>query len=125
MAVKILGNAMPASMANAGTFAFPPAEKLANAGNGRVITRTTREATWSWKRLTNTEFDYLAQTVCGGQASAEGTSGTITTLNDPTAQRVETDFSYGVVEAPTYEKYSAGLYFNVSITIRNLIEPFV
>lgn len=121
MAIQLLGHAMPDSMATVGALEFPPAEKLAGAGNGRVITATTRTATWSWVRLTNAEYDYLAQTVCLGEPSAVGGVTDTTTLNDPTRQRLERNFHYGVIEAPTYEKYSAGLYFNVSVIIRNLI----
>lgn len=119
MAIKLHTFTMPTQMAAKGELSFPPAQQLGTDGEGRPIVAPLRTATWKWPHLYPSEADWLFQTVIGaGNNHRRCTAGV--RIYDPVNGRQETDFGYAIVDLPTYDKISAGIYYGVTLTIRNI-----
>lgn len=119
MAVHFDNVTMPTSMANKGALDFPPPEVIGYDGEGQPITAPARAAVWTWQQLATTEADWLLQTFLAGAAYRRCDDGL--RIYDPLNERAETNFSYAVVDRPTWDKVTNGVYYVVKLTIRDIL----
>jgi hypothetical protein len=119
MAIHFDNVTMPEEMTKKGALTFNPPEALGYDGEGRPILAPTRTATWAWAQLYPSEADWILQTLLGGARYRPCFNGI--RLYDPLEQRTEQDFSYAIVDAPTWERATNSVYYNVKLQIRDIL----
>lgn len=117
MAVKINNIAIPSTM-NARAldykFEFPV---IAKNGAGDAIQSTGAVIQWTWSYLTLSEYQWWKTTLLG-EAMSKAFSSNITLYND---EQAEQNFSYVIVNRPTYGKLEAGLFRDVTLIMEQAI----
>ena len=118
MTMSIGGNSMPASIDGYSEgYVFNPFPKTVTDGNGFPVSIGYPEITWTFERLTSTEYAWWATTICDGEAYQEFTVASLRDNLD-----VQKSFTHCVVFYPTFEKREYGAYFNVTVKITQIEE---
>lgn len=118
--VTIDGETVPTTMTNRGEFRFPRAETIRTTGQGVSVVAPVRSLEWKFSRLTSTELAFWTTTVLAGAASklCTGTNE----IKDPQAGGSTETFTSCVLEEPEVGYVRGGLYRDVVIRVRNIIE---
>ena len=96
-------------------YKFIRPEIVRRNGLGLAVTSGYASIEWSHDWLPKAEYLWWRTTLLSGAASKSFTSAS---LYDDT--QTLTSYSYCVVEAPTYDSISYGVYYNVMIRITNI-----
>lgn len=116
--MQIDGNTIPDPMASRGRYVPADPPILATNGRNEPVTGGYPSVTWSWDWIDGTDYDFWATTVLGGARSAVLTG---TTQLYDTARDLVTYASATVIK-PTFERIENGIYYNVTVEIKDLIE---
>jgi hypothetical protein len=100
---------MLASLANRGKYTFNR-QKVRRAGSGVGFASGNQSVTWAFPYMTQTEWDWLADWLAGAP------SVTLSFLLWDDGNTL-CYFETGELYRPTYDRYSAGLYREVTVTI--------
>jgi len=85
-------------------------------GNGVAVAAGPQMVTWAFSYMTPTEYAWWYTTVLGGALSIDLTEAEL--WDDLIAEQT---FVNGVLYRPTNEVYTAGAFWNVTITINQLL----
>ena len=118
MAFQIDGNTIPEPMATRGLYVPHDAPILATNGQGEPVVGGYPWITWGWDWLDADDYDWWCDTLLGGARSAILT-GT-TQLYDTNRDLVT--YASATVTKPTFEAIQNGIYYNVTVEIKDLIE---
>ena len=118
MAFQIDGNTIPEPMATRGLYVPHDAPILATNGQGEPVVGGYPWITWGWDWLDSADYDWWCDTLLSGARSAILT-GT-TQLYDTNRDLVT--YASVTVTKPTFEAIQNGIYYNVTVEIKDLIE---
>ena len=107
------GNTVPSPMALTGHFVPEDPPIIATNGEGNPVVGLLRKATWTWERLSLSDYQFWTQTVLGG-ARYKVCTGTNTLPDD---EQSFGNYSSIKVMKPTFAFIENGLYHNVSLEI--------
>lgn len=96
-------------------YKFYPQEQRSN-GAGGIVNVGQQRAVWTIRNMTPTDWDWLVDTLMGGNRSLAVTAAE---LWDDSFDAVS--FTSGTLVFPVAEKKSAGLFRSVTVEIRNLL----
>lgn len=85
---------------------------------GEAVVSGFARLTWTWKRLTQTEWNWWNTTVLGGAASVTKSGSPAIKLYNH--MNVLTDYSSCVIMAPKFETVERSRYINVTIEIEQI-----
>lgn len=113
---SINSQAMPTSLIRAKGYTFHPQPVAATRGDGLPIRAGMQQIVWVFDHMTPTEWDWWATTLLSGARQA-----TISAAELWDDDMAEQTFTAGILHKPVAEKYRGGLYWNVTVTITNLL----
>lgn len=111
--MKINNVAIPSPMDERGTYHYEPGAIVGRNGRGAAIAAPFATLTWTWQRLSLTDYTYWRTTILAGAASASFTTNTL--LYDDL--QVLKTITQCTVYRPTYETMQDGDYINVQLVI--------
>ena len=118
MAFQIDGNTIPTPMADRGYYVPKDAPILATNGRNEPVTGGYPSVTWTWDWLDSDDYDWWCDTILSGARSAILTG---TTQLYDTNRDLVTYASVTVIK-PTFEYIENGIYYNVVVEIKDMIE---
>ena len=116
--MQIDGNTIPSPMADRGRLVPADAPILATNGRNEVVTGGYPSIRWTWDWLDADDYDFWATTVLAGARSDVLTG----TTQLPNTDRDLTTYASATVIKPTFEYIENGIYYNVTVEIKDLIE---
>lgn len=118
MPAQVDGNEIPEPMASRGRLIPQEAPILATNGRNEPVTGGYPSIKWTWDWLGPDDWDFWATTILAGARSTVVT-GTTQLYN---TDRDLVTYASATVIKPTFEYIENGIYYTVTLEIKDLIE---